>query len=110
MKLIALMLAGASLVTAGAAAAAEQITDLDYLRASRCKGIAQAVGQTDTAGLDAYLKAASRSRATYITERSENEIARGKREARGDRKARVEAELSGPCAAYMGGPKDVAAR
>jgi hypothetical protein len=110
MKLIALMLAGASLLSAGAAAASEQITDLDYLRASRCKGIAQAMGQNDTAGLDAYLKAAGRSRSTFVTERSENEMARGKRDARGVHKAQAEAELSGSCTTYMAGPKDIAAR
>jgi hypothetical protein len=109
MKVIAMVLAGASLVAAGSAAASDKVTDLDYLKASRCKGIATATG-ADTAGLDAYLKAAERGRQAVIVERGETEIDRAKREARGDRKARAEAELAGACSAYTGAGKDMAAR
>lgn len=109
MKVLAMVLAGASLVAAGSAAASDRPTDLDYLKASRCKGIAQATG-ADTAGLDAYLKVAERGRQTVIIERGGAEFDRAKRESRGDRKERVAAELTGACTAYMSSGKDMAAR
>lgn len=109
MKVIAMVLAGASLVAAGSAAASDRVTDLDYLKASRCKGIAVATG-ADTAGLDAYLKAAERGRQSVVVERGESELNRAKRESKGDRKERAAAELAGACTAYMGGGKDMAAR
>jgi hypothetical protein len=109
MKVIAMVLAGASLVAAGSAAASDRVTDLDYLKASRCKGIAQATG-ADTASLDAYLKAAERGRQEVIIERGATELDRGKRESKGDRKDRAAAELAGACTAYMGAGKDMAAR
>lgn len=109
MKVIAMVLAGASLVAAGSAAASDRVTDLDYLKASRCKGIAMATG-ADTAGLDSYLKAAERGRQPVILERAQDETSRAKRESRGDRKERAMAELAGACTAYTGAGKDMAAR
>jgi hypothetical protein len=109
MKVIAMVLAGASLVAAGSAAASDRVSDLDYLKASRCKGIAVATG-ADTAGLDAYLKVAERGRQSVVVERGENELLRAKREAKGDRKDRIVAELTGACSAYTGAGKDMAAR
>ena len=40
----------------------------------------------------------------------ENELLRAKREAKGDRKDRIVAELTGACSAYTGAGKDMAAR
>src|SRR4051794_34089352 len=62
---IAIAIAALSLSAAGAAAAAEHVTDVDYLKASRCRGIAAGLG-ADTVGLDAFLKAESRSRVDLI--------------------------------------------
>ena len=81
MKVAAILIAGASLIAAGAAVASPRITDLDYLRASRCKGIAETVG-VDTAGVDALLKGARRSRQPVILDRAKAELARAKREAK----------------------------
>ena len=108
MKIAAITLAGLSLAVAGSAAAQDRASDLDYLKASRCKGLAQALG-SETANLDAYLKAAGRGRSAFIAERSEAEVMRAKREARGSQRDKAAAELSGPCGAYSG-PKDVAVR
>ena len=107
MKVAAILIAGASLVAATTATASPRISDLDYLRASRCKGLAQTLG-ADTAGVDALLKSAKMSRQPVIQERASAELARAKREAR-SQKDKVAAELSGGCVAYMGGPEQFAA-
>ncbi len=88
---------------AGAADAAERMTDMAYVKAARCKGIASGVGQTDTAALDSLLKEQGRSREAYIRQRAENEMTRARREAgRGDEnRTRLGAELAGPCAAFL---------
>lgn len=108
MKAAAILIAGVSLIAASAAAASPRISDLDYLRASRCKGIAETVG-VDAAGLNALLKTAKVGRQEVIQQRADAEIARAKRDARGSLKDKVSAELAGGCAAYMGGPEDFAA-
>jgi hypothetical protein len=108
MKAAAILIAGVSLIAAGTAAASPRMSDLDYLRASRCKGIAEAAG-VDTAGVDALLKGAKMSRQPVINERAAAEMARAKRDLRGAQKDKVSAELSGGCAPYMGGPEDFAA-
>lgn len=73
---------------------------MDYLKASRCRGIAAGLG-ADTASIDAYLKRASAGRGPIVQSRADEEFAKGKRQSRGsDGKARMQAELSGPCAAY----------
>jgi len=103
MKFAAIVLVAASMASAGAASAATSSikTDVDYLRASRCRGLAAGVG-ADTAGIDAALKAESRNRPAVIQSRGEDEMDRGKRDARKANKDNVTAELNGPCAAYMG--------
>jgi hypothetical protein len=108
MKTAAIALAAAGLLAAGAAAASERVSDLDYMKASRCKGLAASLG-SDTAGFDAFLKAQSRARSPIVVDRGDVEMTRGKREAaRSDAKDRLSAELSGPCLAYVGAPKDMA--
>jgi hypothetical protein len=85
---------------ATAAEAAERMSDMAYVKASRCKGIAVGVGQ-DTAALDSLLKEQGRTRESYIRQRAENEMHRARREARSeDRRARLNAELTGACAAF----------
>lgn len=99
----------AGLLVAGSASASEKVTDVDFLKANRCKGLAAGIGSVDTSGLDAYLKAEGRSRNVVILQRGEEEFDRAKRSARNaDLKPRLTAELTGPCLAYMGGGKDVA--
>jgi hypothetical protein len=112
MKAAAIALAALGLFAAGSAGAAERATDLDYLKASRCKGIAEGVGSADAAGLDSYLKEQKRGRQSFVVERGDNEVAKARREARAeDRRERLNAELSGACMAYVaGGDKAVAAR
>ena len=109
MKTAASALAAVALLAAGAASAGERVSDVDYMKAARCKGIATSLG-SDTAGLDAFLKEQGRSRVSYVLDRGQEEMSRGKREAaKTELKDRTGAELSGPCGAYMGPSKTMAA-
>ena len=108
MKFAAIALAAGGLLTAGAAAASDRVTDLDYMKASRCKGLATGLG-ADSAGLDAFLKEQGRSRTLIVVDRGADEMTKAKKEAaKADSKDRVSAELSGPCMAYSGAAKDTA--
>jgi hypothetical protein len=103
MKIAAILLVAAGLASAGAASAATSSikTDLDYLKASRCRGLAAGVG-SDTTGIDATLKAEGRSRAPYILSRAQDEMDRAKRQTKNaNLKDRLTAELNGVCTAYL---------
>lgn len=103
MKLIAIAFAATGMLAAAGSAAAA-VSDVEYLKASRCKGLAESgLAQVDTAALDAFMKSERSGRAPYVLERSKVEYDKAKREAKtdsGDRKARLTAELSGPCQVY----------
>src|SRR5689334_22108805 len=109
MKAAAVLLVTFGLACAGAATASERISDLDYLKANRCKGLATTLGSGDLAGVESLIKAQGRGRADAVLQRADEELSRAKREAaKSDLKDRLSAELSGPCVAYMGGGKDLA--
>lgn len=101
MKFAAALLITAGLATASAASASTIKTDLDYLKASRCEGIAAGLG-TDATSLRATLKEESRVRSDVIVNRAKDEMDRAKRQT-GDAnmKDRLTAELNGPCMAYL---------
>ena len=99
MKYVAVAFASASLAAGSAGALPPQPTDMDYLRASRCRGIAAGLG-ADASGIEAYLKAAAQGRSLSVQDRGVQEFAKAKRQASGDGKTRLQAELSGACAAY----------
>ena len=105
MKLIAITLTAAG-VLAAAGSAAAAVSEVDYLRANRCRGLAAAgVAAVDTAAMDAFLKTEGRSRTTFVMDRGKAEFDRAKREGKTDnaeRKARLTAELNGPCQVYKG--------
>jgi len=92
------------LTAAGTASAA--VSDVEYLRANRCRGLAAAeLAAVDTAALDAFLKAEKRTRSTFVADRGQAELDKAKREAKttnAERKARLTAELTGPCQVYKG--------
>lgn len=109
MKAAAIVFATLGLAMAGTAVASEHFTDLDYLKANRCKGLAAGLGSGDTAALDATIKAEGRTRPDAVLQRAQDELTRGKKDgAKADLKDRMSAELNGPCLAYMGGSKDTA--
>jgi len=104
------IIAIAAVFAAGSATAGEKVSDTDFLKANRCKGLATTLtGVVDTQSLDAFIKAERGARASYIVERASEEMAKAKKEARSDdRKDRLTAELAGPCQAYLGDASSVA--
>ena len=111
MKVAAIALAALGLAASGAAAASERFTDVDYIKAGRCRGIAAGM-HADTAPFDAFLKAESRTRVDLVMNRAEEEGARAKRQTRdANLSTQLSAELAGACTAYMaGGGKAVASQ
>jgi hypothetical protein len=106
MKAAAVLLMTFGLACATAATASERVTDLDYLKANRCKGLATTLG-SDTTAIDSLIKVQGRSRGDAVLQRADEELTRAKREAaKPELKERLSAELSGPCLAYMSGAKD----
>jgi hypothetical protein len=104
MKTAAILLAVIGLAVAGAAAASDHLSDVGYLKANRCRGLAQGLASGDVAGLDALIKTEGRSRIDAVYAKGQEELARGKLEAgRTDSHDRVSAELTGSCATYLGG-------
>lgn len=109
MKTAAVLFAALGLAVAGAAVAADRITDTDYLKANRCRGLAEGLGSGDTAALDSLIKTQGRSRQETIYQRGQEELARGKKQASSaDARDRLSAELNGPCMAYLGGASNTA--
>lgn len=95
---------------AGSAVASDKVTDVDFLKANRCRGLATSLtGVIDTQSLDSFIKAEGRTRAPYVMERASAEFARARKEAKGaERKDRLTSELTGACQAYLAGPANVA--
>lgn len=96
--------------TAFAGAASAAVSDSDYIRASRCKGIAQGLG-VDAADLTGFVRAEGRTRLPAVSEQAAAaELKARKAAAKAESKTKFETEFSGACAAYTGAPKAVAAR
>ena len=109
MKTAAIVLAALGITVAGVATAADRLSDIDYLKANRCRGIAAGLGVTDTASLDALIKSEGRTRMEMVYARGQQEMERAKRDAGyGDSKQRLTAELNGPCAAFLSGGRETA--
>lgn len=100
----------AATFAAGAASASDKVSDVDYLKANRCKGLATSIdGVVDAAALNSFIKAERGARASYIVNRGDEEFQRARREARSaDRKERLTTELTTACQAYLGAPTSVA--
>jgi hypothetical protein len=108
---LSLGLTAAGLAFVNGAAAADHLTDMDYLKANRCRGIAEGLGAGDTAGLDALIKTEGRTRPEAIYERGRAEVVRGKRDASSrDMRERLSDELNGACMAYLGAGHDASAK
>ena len=94
-------------VATTAAARATHLTDVEYLQAARCSGLAasDALGAMDTASIDAMLKAESRGRAAFIIDKGDqvkSDAKRAANKAKAERKAGLLAERAGTCARYFG--------
>lgn len=109
----ALLLAVASMMLAGGLAGAAQagshLTDVDYLRANRCEGLAEGLGVSDTANLTALIKSEGVIRSETVYSMGQKEADRARRDAsHSDGKERLTAELNGACTAFLGGGKQTA--
>lgn len=102
MKWIILATTAATLFAANAALAASGVSDLDYLRANRCRGLASGLpGAVDGAAINHFVKAETPGRSVYVQQRAEQEFDRARRETRSqDRKPRLTQELTGACQAF----------
>lgn len=110
MNATAALLTALSLASAAtAASAAAQVSDTDYLRAARCRGLAVGLG-LDASALNAFMKTQSAGRSPLTSDRADDEFAKAKREARGDAKERLTSEFNSSCTAFMGPSKAVAVR
>lgn len=108
MKYVVIAIATAAF--AAPAFASEKVTDVDYLKASRCAGLATSIdGVVDPSALTSFVKSERGARATYVIDRGQEEFQRAKKEAKSaDRKERLTAELNGACQAYLGGATNMA--
>jgi hypothetical protein len=106
MKSTAVLLGALSLAIAGqasVAAASDHLTDVDYLKANRCRGLAEGFGVSSVSSLDSLIKTEGRTRQDTVYAKGQEEAARGKRDAaKTDGKERYEAELNGYCTAFLG--------
>jgi hypothetical protein len=109
MKLTAISLAAVGLLTvAGSAGAAGRATDVDFLKANRCKGLAVGLG-SDATPFATYIKAEEGTRLNVVIDRGDEEFTRARRQTNdANIKAKLEAELAGPCTAYMAGAQTMA--
>ncbi len=88
-------------LTATAAFAQARLSDTQFIKVSRCAGLA---GE-DSAKFDAVIKANKRGRADFIVDKAFNakaDAARELRSAREGGKAEIAAELAGVCASLAG--------
>lgn len=100
-------------LTVAAAAAAPafaqpgRLTDVEYLQAARCAGLASsdALGAMDSASIEALMKAQGRGRAEFIADKASQITADAKRAAKkagAERRAALIAERDSACARYVG--------
>jgi len=108
--LLATLTLGVCAADAAVAASGEHLTDVQYIQANRCRGLAAGLGMGDTATLDSLIKTEGRSRFDTIYERGQEAQVRARREASSqDAKDRLNAELNGACMAYLSGAKNAVA-
>jgi len=101
------VLAGLVMAALGATAAAAQtgrLTDASYIQAARCVGLASSskLGSGDAAAMSAWFKTQAFGREAFVMDKADEMQREAKREAdhaSADRKPKLEAELSGACAA-----------
>ncbi len=100
------MLAALAFIALGTTAAAAQpgrASDVEYLNGARCVGLASSgkLGTADVDAMKAWLKSQRSGRIGYVMQKADEMRRDAKREADqagAEMKARLSAELNGPCA------------
>lgn len=108
MRRLASVIIIAAAVAAATTASAQgaRLSDVQYIKAARCAGLASAetLGSTDGSAFDAMLKAQSRGRESYILDKADS-ARKGalKAAARADDGAKVNliAERDGACKSFL---------
>ncbi len=95
---------------AGAAQAAGSITDQQFLKAARCRGLAgsENLGKLDTTSLDTLLRTETGMRDLPVQTSASGRMASARKEAdaaTGDKKAKLIAERDSECAAFLSAAK-----
>ncbi len=93
---------------AGAAQAGTGVSDMNYLQAARCRGLAisEGLGKVDTANIDAFLKQETDARDMSVRISAGNKVTAAQKEAdkaQGAKKDKLLAERSGACSAFLSG-------
>jgi hypothetical protein len=107
MRKLTLALCAAAVLAAAGTAVASPVTDVHYMQAARCKGLAEGSGQA-TPALDSFLKKQSYVREEAVLVRAREEQARGRHEAK-NASDQAQAQLSGVCAAWLSNPDSAGA-
>ena len=102
--LSALLFVGAATIASSAQAASpDHWSDSAYLNAAQCAGLAKG-SKLDTTKLDAQLKKQSGWRVGYIADRADDlraEAQKRARDASGERRQVIDAQLAGDCQIYL---------
>lgn len=105
--LVATIVAASALTSAFAGVAqAAPVSNLDFLHAARCRGLAAStgLGKLDTAGVDAFLRQETGSRELGVRASASNKMSSAQKEgdaAEGAKKEKLMAERSGECSAWL---------
>src|SRR5579884_3257700 len=103
MRLITLAACAAGAAAIAGTAMAAPVTDVGYIQAARCKGVAEGAGKS-TPALDAFLKKQSYVRGDAALQRAKDVEEAGRHMAR-DSNDQAQAELNGVCAAWLSNPE-----
>jgi hypothetical protein len=110
MKAFVIAAVAAVSVAGAAEAATSGLSDLQFLKAARCRGLASSenLGKLDTASLDALLRNESAQRDLPVQTSANGRMTSARKEAdaaAGDKKAKLIAERDEVCAPFMNGAK-----
>lgn len=103
--IIAIAALAAATTTTAFAQPNNRLTDVEYMQAARCAGIASADSSISTASINALLKAQSAGRMSFVEDKADemrSDAARSAKRANGYAKEKLNAELDGACKRYLG--------
>lgn len=105
-----LIIATVAVASLASAAHAGSITNLQFLEAARCRGLAgsENLGKLDTAALDTLLRTEAGTRDLASLNSAQNKLKAAAKEADaadGEKKTKLLAEREKACGAYMGAAK-----
>jgi hypothetical protein len=102
MRILTLALCAAAGLASAATAVAAPVTDVGYIQAAHCKGVADGSGKS-SAALDTFIRKQGYVREEAVVVRAKEEVERGRHEAK-NASDQAQAELSGVCAAWLSNP------